>query len=557
MHFFLVIALFIPVFVSAADSLPFELYFYGEKPGQADPFPDPQGKPVRLHLARDGFASLAIRFPEENAALVPITDVSFQGAKFGGGPVTVRAYALGVQAIQKSSFHKGPPDRAEVAEILVPNEWLKRPGFKIPKENISRRPQYFFEIHAPENSLPGDYPARLHFSRNGRAFDISLQLRVHKLKLPKHFKLKTSFGFAPYEALLKHFGKWTDEEFEIDEEYVRSAAENRIDLHKIYIMIPEAGGQKGAERDPLQEGDKMAFLRVWETMNSPGLTRFGYSASFTDLPVPDEEKNHPTEGFWKALESSVIRHNLLDKTFVYFVDEPANKEYPKLRENLKKIRQWAPQLLFLGTLTYQKELNGSFNLWCPNLVQWDQAGFAKPHEYIDRRENHNEHFWIYTSCSAHGCGPAEDAKIPDLVTDRSAAYHRAFPWAAFAARAEGILYFNTVEGYGASSGDFSPWRDPFLFHGNGEGNLFYPCTPRFCGTVGISVVESLRLKSIRDGLEDVEILEAGEKAGLPVRDWMKPAYRGVRDFSKSNAEFEKVKVRVLEALDRPPAKLKK
>ncbi|MGZ3682833.1 MAG: hypothetical protein ACXVCI_03220, partial [Bdellovibrionota bacterium] len=214
---------------------------------------------------------------------------------------------------------------------------------------------------------------------------------------------------------------------------------------------------------------------------------------------------------------------------------------------LKKIRAWAPQLSFLGTTTYRKELEGTFNVWCPNLIQWDRPGFARPAEYLDRRNNHGEHFWVYTSCSAHGCGPAVDENVTDLVTDRPAAYHRAFAWAAFDAHAEGILYYNTVEGYGA--GDLAPWHDPFLFHGNGEGNLFYPCTPRLCGVDGVVVVPSLRWKSIRDGLEDVEILNAGEKAGLPVRDWAKSAYRGVRDFSKSAAEFEKVKVRILEALD--------
>lgn len=532
-----------------ANNAPFETFLYGEKPGIGDTFPLPHGKAVRIHLARDGFATIALRFPQETAALIPLEQVNLRNAKFSGGATTLRAYALGVQAIEKSSFKAGAPAQAEIADIVIPNEWLQIPGFRIPEQRIPKRPQYLFELHTPPDAQAGDYNVALHFERSGKAFDIPLQIRVHKLKLPKHFKLRTSFGFAPYGALIKHFGKWADKEMDIHEAYTRLSTEHRIDLHKFYVKFPKVADLKSSGGDLLRSGDKISFLRLWEKASSPNLSPLGFSASFTDLPVPEEERKNPTEEFWKALEKSVIQNDLLDKSFVYFYDEPPASEFGKIRGNLEKIRKWAPQLLFLGTTTYRKILEGSFNLWCPNLIQWNTPGFARPNEYYDRRGKLGEHLWIYTSCSAHGCGPAHEENVADLVTDRPAAFHRAFAWAAFEAKAEGILYYNTVEAYG--SGDQAPWRDPFLFHGNGEGNLFYPCTQRFCGVDGIRVLPSLRLKSIRDGLEDVEILEAGEKAGLPVREWMKAAYRGVRDFSKTTAEYEKVRVRVLEALDGP------
>jgi hypothetical protein len=530
---------------------PFEIYLYGEKPGLSAPFDVPAGKAIRLHLARDGFTTLAIRFPESAPSLLPLTDVSLRAAKFSGKPTTVQAFALGAQAIEKSSFRNGPSAVSEVPDIAVPNELASRPGFHIPAKRIPARAQYLFELHAPDEAGAGDFQAQLHFKRGEREFDIPLQLRIHKLKLPKHFQLKTSFGFAPYGALVQHFGKWADKELELQDVYSRIAAEHRVDLQKIYVKFPKAGTPVAGALDPLADGDKTSFVNLWAREKSAQLTPYGFTMQTTDLPVPEEEKKAPTEAFWKTYESSVISHDLLDHTFVYFIDEPEKKAFARIRTELKKIRAWAPQLQFLGTTTYRKELEGSFNVWCPNLIQWDKPGFARPSEYIERRDKHGEHFWVYTSCSAHGCGPGVDENVTDLVTDRPAAYHRAFAWAGFNAHAEGILYYNTVEGYG--HGALAPWHDPFLFHGNGEGNLFYPCSQSLCGVEGIVVVPSLRWKSIRDGLEDVEILNAGEKAGLPVREWAKAAYRGVRDFSKSAAEFEKVKVRVLEALDGPAA----
>ena len=204
-------------------------------------------------------------------------------------------------------------------------------------------------------------------------------------------------------------------------------------------------------------------------------------------------------------------------------------------------------LKILGTLSYQQSFGGQINLWCPNLVQWNWGTFASPAQYLARREA-GEDYWVYTSCNAHGCGGnPQDTSLPDLVTDRPAAFHRSFAWSAFHTKASGILYYNTVEAYGSS--DESPWHDPFIFGGNGEGNLFYPCSRASCGLDGLIVLPSLRLKSIRDGLEDVEILRIAEEAGFPARDWAKEVFRGVRSFAHNTESFERVKIKALEALD--------
>jgi hypothetical protein len=64
------------------------------------------------------------------------------------------------------------------------------------------------------------------------------------------------------------------------------------------------------------------------------------------------------------------------------------------------------------------------------------------------------------------------------------------------------LYFNTDEAYGKTD----PWRDVRLFGGNGDGTLFYPGTPDIVGGKTHIPIESIRLKLIREGLEDYEYL---------------------------------------------------
>ena len=74
----------------------------------------------------------------------------------------------------------------------------------------------------------------------------------------------------------------------------------------------------------------------------------------------------------------------------------------------------------------------------------------------------------------------------------------------------------------------SPWHDPsFRMQFNGSGSLFYPGTP--CGIRG--PVASMRLKNIRDGMEDYEyfaLLErrAGSAAVRKIVDRIAPSWWG-------------------------------
>src|SRR5262249_42223366 len=51
-----------------------------------------------------------------------------------------------------------------------------------------------------------------------------------------------------------------------------------------------------------------------------------------------------------------------------------------------------------------------------------------------------------------------------------------------------------------------PWDSVFLFGGNGDGTLFYPGRPDRIGGHSDVPIESIRLKLIREGLEDYEYL---------------------------------------------------
>ena len=331
------------------------------------------------------------------------------------------------------------------------------------------------------------------------------------------------------------------------------ALRHRIDLHKVYLKFPEKDA-----KDPLAESPPgtLSFIHQTHALFSGELSSRLFRFTTTDLPVPEDYKNlHKTslkpkeiETFWKRLNQSTLDNGLQDKSFVYFIDEPKKADLQQIAKNLKQIRQWAPDLHFLVTTPYENTLEDSINIWCINLIQWDRPTEKSPAVYKQRQELKKEQLWFYVGCNSHGCEGAEAIENPDLVMDRPSSYIRVFPWMAIRYGAEGILYYDSVYGYSHGS-PMSPWKDAFSFTGYGEGNLFYPCSPLIAGCKSQQVFASTRLKILRDGLEDVQILKMLEEKGTAVNSTVTHLIPGVRNFPTKTAAYEELKRWALSQLE--------
>ncbi len=119
--------------------------------------------------------------------------------------------------------------------------------------------------------------------------------------------------------------------------------------------------------------------------------------------------------------------------------------------------------------------------------------------------------WFYTSCSSYGCSEEEDSETqdyPGYAIDQPASQARAIGWLGFMYGLQGELYWDTVNSLQTA------WSNQYDFGANGDGNLFYPGSvngtsdaPAIGGSHDIPI-ESMRLKRIRDGREDYELLTA-------------------------------------------------
>jgi hypothetical protein len=163
----------------------------------------------------------------------------------------------------------------------------------------------------------------------------------------------------------------------------------------------------------------------------------------------------------------------------------------------------------LVTASYDAVLGDSIDVWTPLINCMERkpdlpeyCGETVPRARYDAAIEKGKVLWWYQSCASHGCkdpGGEYFQGWPNYLIDGSAVANRIMPWISWKYKVSGELYYSVVEAN-------DPWNDIYLYGGNGEGTLFYPGRPDVIGGHSDIPIESIRLKLIREGLEDYEYL---------------------------------------------------
>jgi hypothetical protein len=216
--------------------------------------------------------------------------------------------------------------------------------------------------------------------------------------------------------------------------------------------------------------------------------------------------------YWQEWVRHFKSKGWMDRLFDYLADEPPPASFSKVAAAGRLVQQATAQLPVLVTTRYDKSLADVVSIWTPIINCVDEKpgrdSFCPPPPvmraaYAPELEK-GKRLWWYQSCGSHGCdivGGSYFTGWPSYVVDTSAVAHRVMEWMSWKYRIGGELYYNVDEAYGAAA---DVWTDIRLHGGNGDGTLFYPGTPDRIGGHTDIPIESLRLKLIREGLEDYE-----------------------------------------------------
>jgi hypothetical protein len=244
---------------------------------------------------------------------------------------------------------------------------------------------------------------------------------------------------------------------------------------------------------------------------------------------------------WESLAS---QWNFADRFFTYVCDEPTTGSKPydfddwgDCRRNSEAAQAAWPGVrrMLTATIDEANAADGGFDtsrdvdVLTPNIFFMNNrpnnpnAGNQRPNyeSFLgsggsDPGTAANE-VWMYTACSSYQCAEIEGSYWDDwagYAIDAPGAQARSMGWLSYLYDVDGELYWNTTRKLD------SAWTNSYVQGQNGDGTIFYPGkanggggAPAIGGQHDIPI-ESIRMKRIRDGREDYEVMRELERAGL-------------------------------------------
>ena len=201
-----------------------------------------------------------------------------------------------------------------------------------------------------------------------------------------------------------------------------------------------------------------------------------------------------------ALYRHIKEKGWLERFVCIWGDEPHDRDYPTYRSRSEEVRRDCPGLAVAMSEEPRPDNIGLFDVW-----------IAEPSSQNDRwvreaMERGDRVWWYMCQLPIHAEYPGPIHACPGMVVDRPAIDHRISYWLAFRQRIEGVGYW-AISSWpkGFDRWPAEPWppnpisKFPYSGQHNANGFICYP------GTDGLPW-PSIRLKCIRDGLEDQDYL---------------------------------------------------
>jgi hypothetical protein len=346
-----------------------------------------------------------------------------------------------------------------------------------------RNQPIWVEVYVGEGTAAGRYEGTLLITENGApARSVPTTLTVWPFTLPKRATLRSTFGALWDVAKLHNVRPDSTAYQRIARRYYESLLAHRLNPAQPEDTIPRVT-LDGTVDTSASHAAMVYYMdtlgaNTWQLPLGPGL---GSDLLGADRPAALK--------YLRSLHDYLAQHGWADRAYISMVDEPETLEhYDWVREYAALVHEAHPNLKFLVTEQPTPDqpsfgtLYGSVDIWVPALRNFDL-------DAIRARQDLGEDAWSYTSL-----WQCDDC--PTWLLDYPLMDYRITPWLSWTLRLSGLLYWTTT--YWPND----PWIDPVGWYYAGDGILFYPGS-----VVGYDgPVASMRLKALRDGMEDSEYL---------------------------------------------------
>lgn len=371
---------------------------------------------------------------------------------------------------------------------------------------------FWIDVHVPPGAKAGVYKGTYRVTaEGGKAVEIAVTLTAWDFELPRVSTLRTALG-SPAGRMRGYYSqraKAGKEKAPADWAAVDAQCAELLTRHRINATPPPGSLVPQAQPDgsfhiPKEQVD--AF-RAFVDRYHVNAFMAPHPRSAVKDPEKERDKLRAWLKSWDAAAKELDRPGVL--FYTYLKDEP-NKE-----EEYHYVQKWgravcsaksALKVLVVEQTWTQDEkwgdLYGCIDIWCPLFSLFRPESAAK-------RQALGETLWTYTALCQREPTPWWHIDYPLL-------HYRVPAWIAWRYRIRGLLYWGGMSFWRQVD---DPWTDPKTLDRrkdgkgpmwNGEGTLVYP--GRAVGYDGIA--SSLRLKALRDAIEDYEYLAICERRGL-------------------------------------------
>jgi hypothetical protein len=464
--------------------------------------PVPPERTVELLAARGECeaAQIAVRAPDGLRALSAEAE-PLAGAR--GSRVPISLYRVATLSLPRGS---GPDGEAgEWPDPLVParDAYFGEPRRAFPVAvGPGRLQSIWVEACVPLAAVPGVHEGQVRLREDGALLGtVRVRLRVWPFALASTGRFTAAFGL-PTRVGTRALGHPGDPA--LARALATAALRHRLSPYVLSADPP--GGECGARRCALDwSGYDAEVAPVLDGTLVPGVR-----GAFAEVRIAGRVWEGPEEDLaatLRAWKRHFDERGWADRLRLYVLDEAGPAQVPELARRARLAHEAGIRVL--ATVVPLPALAGLVDEFVPNL-----ALLPDPPACMEGVA------WSYASCLSHGCdelppsGRARERMLrefagwPGYEIDRPGTAARAVPLLGVRRGLSGELHYDMLHGW---IGD--PWRDPRAFAGNGDGTLLYPGLPEALGGTRPFPVESIRLKIIRDALEDVELLAMARAAG--------------------------------------------
>lgn len=467
---------------------------------------------VSLTAARNEFASFQVVV---NGADTGATGVSASIALNGPSTISGGDLALFREAylnIKTASFPNTPtgqwPDALIPDVDEIAHEKRNAFPFNVP---AGESRAIWVDVHVPQDAQPGTYTGAVTVTGSNLSYQVPVTLKVVNATLPSTSSLQSAFLLFSGNVCQAHTGSSdcggdANKQIQLMRSYEKLALNHRLTLSNIFDSVPTSDWTSfDTHYAPLLNGTADTILKGAQMTTAQYVGPRGdpsHLKSFTD---------HFTSNGW------------LDKAYDYTADEPPyGTPWATVASRAQAVHQAAPTLRTLVTTTYpeaqQQGLLGDIDILTPvvNFIDGVEDPFQGDQRatYVPYLKDPNKRLWLYQSCMSQGCGygttapgNTNGAGWPSYLADASSARNRAMQWVEFKEDVSGELYYETALALP------SAWTDIYRFNGNGDGTMFLPGTPAQIGGTTDIPVSNIRLKMLRNGMQDFEWLKLVSDAG--------------------------------------------